>query len=372
MRIVGRPPGPLLHSGLSLLGYWSLATFLASTACSARARLVIIDDFDPSIVYNKPVLPQEECANNPGNDACAGNWWYEQGDSGGQDFNNTIHDTFGPGTVATMQFRGYSVELYGVLLNVGAKATVTLDQDPPFPIDLSKGLPENVTLVPKQLLFSKTGLDGTQSHTIVVAYDDTSFGPANNRRWLGIDYFVVDEPDEPTSTTTGDQSSPSDNPPSSPLPDDTTPSSGAQKAGNGHKSSDTGVIVGGIIGGLALGLIAALLALFIRRRVMKDRAAALEMGQAHPYVAQPSYAPHGQSLHSPTYFQPSSHHPSTVGGSHVGPVVPSAVSWPSAMGSASAYSQAEQPLNGNAAAELPPYSPGAVAPLPLRSKGERG
>ncbi|EJD48945.1 hypothetical protein AURDEDRAFT_112692 [Auricularia subglabra TFB-10046 SS5] len=379
MRIVGRPPGPLLQAGLTLFGYWTLAAFLASSpACCALARLVIIDDFDPSIVYNKPVLPQEACKNNPGNDACEGNWWYELGDSGGQDVNNTIHDTFGPGTVATMQFKGYSIELYGVLLNVGAKATVTVDQDPPFPIDLSKGLPENVTLVPKQLLYSKTGLDGTKSHTIVVAYDDSSFGPANSRRWLGIDYFVVDEPDESTSTSTSDPNSSSETPPSSSLPNDTSPSSDSQNAGKTHKSSNTGVIVGGVIGGVALGLIAALLALFIRRRILRDRAAAQEMHEASPYLARPNYALQSQPPHSPVYFQPSSHQPSVTTGSHVGAAAASAASWPSAMGSSSAYSQPEQPLNpaGNAAAVPPPYSPGAggITRLPslLRSKGPRG
>lgn len=116
---------------------------------------------------------------------------YELGNGGqleGVDFNSSIHDTFGPGTTATLQFAGSSIAVYGVKLDFGAKGIATVDGTPrAFDCVSTDG-----TVHARQLLFLLGGLDPTVNHKVVVAYDDSSFGPANNRRWLGIDYFEID------------------------------------------------------------------------------------------------------------------------------------------------------------------------------------
>lgn len=84
---------------------------------------------------------------------------------------------------------GSSIAVYGVRLDVGAKGTVILDAGSTRAFDCRSS---DGSLQPKQLLYRQTGLDPTISHQIVVAFDDSSYGPPENRQFLGIDYFEVD------------------------------------------------------------------------------------------------------------------------------------------------------------------------------------
>ncbi|EJD36567.1 hypothetical protein AURDEDRAFT_129969 [Auricularia subglabra TFB-10046 SS5] len=159
---IGFPPGR--QSWL----YASIAVQLITLYCCQAAR-VTIDDTSPRVVYNTPVLQETTCKFNLENSACTGHWWLEHSDSRGEDFNNTVHTTFGP---------------------VRIDCNVT-------------SLPNGVSLATQQLLFSKSGLDPSVPHKIVVAYDDSAFDKnATHRAWFSIDYFEVDEPDTISSSST--------------------------------------------------------------------------------------------------------------------------------------------------------------------------
>ncbi|KZV78128.1 hypothetical protein EXIGLDRAFT_847790 [Exidia glandulosa HHB12029] len=235
---------------------------LLFTRSFARAATVQIDDFDPRITYNTPILSQDICENRPDNYACAGNWWYELGNKDGGDYNNSIHDTFGPATTATLQFQGSAISVYGVTLDAGAKGTVVIDGGTP---DLFSSVSSDGTLRPQQLLYSKGGLNPAINHQIIVAYDESSFGPADNRRWLGIDYFAIDTSGVPstptisTSTATGSLST------SSTGRSDHT----AARRPRSHSKTGIEVTAGGVAGGIALVAIGAA-GLFLIRRHFRE------------------------------------------------------------------------------------------------------
>lgn len=330
-----------------------------------RAALIRLDDFDPQITYNQPVLPQATCGNRPDNDACVGNWWIELGDSNGQDFNNSIHDTFGPDTTASLRFRGTSISVFGVKLNVGARGIITLDGGT-HGFDC---VSPNGQLIPRQLLFKQDGLDPSTEHSLVIAYDNTSFGPANNRRWLGIDYLEIETPDvtstslpapkpTPTPSTSSSSSSSStttqapssastqstassvltsSDPGTSPgtlglsptvtTPDTSSASSTATNVPESRSSTSPGIIAGAVIAGVILLTIAGVLLYFIRetlRNQPRGFGNSVNLGSPRyipPHLSQvdamgvqtrtsehATLASSGNPRHPPT----SSHTPSTV------------------------------------------------------------
>lgn len=276
-----RPAGsPLRHRGRARHIRAHVLLQLAAVFHVCGAVRVIIDDFSPRTVYNTPVLPESTCKLQRGNATCNQHWWYEHGDSRGADSNDTVHTTWGPGTVATLEFRGPSVSLYGIqLVQFGAQAIVTLNNEPPVRIDSNiTALPNGATLRTQQLLYSKSELNPSSSHKISVAYDDSAFDPTNPA-WLSIDYFEVDEsPQSPGSTTTSGASSGSPTtatdsvtaipPPAEGGPIASPEQSTVQAPITATKSQkdNIGLIVGAVLGAVAGVLLVALLAVSTRRR----------------------------------------------------------------------------------------------------------
>lgn len=64
--------------GHFLAGYSFALTrlLLVFFAVRAGAAIVTVEDSDPRVVYNKPILPESICKGPPYNDECTGNWWY--------------------------------------------------------------------------------------------------------------------------------------------------------------------------------------------------------------------------------------------------------------------------------------------------------
>ena len=82
--------------------------------------------------------------------------------------------------------------IFGPKLAAGAGGVVTVDgRDAGTFSTTAEGV---LQALPQQLLFMQGDLDATQQHTVVVSYDKRTFGSTGaSRRWLGIDYVLVDE-----------------------------------------------------------------------------------------------------------------------------------------------------------------------------------
>ncbi|KZW02939.1 hypothetical protein EXIGLDRAFT_759641 [Exidia glandulosa HHB12029] len=323
-----------------------------------RADTVQIDDFDPRITYNTPILSQDTCGGQPGNEACVGNWWSEVGNNDGAAYN--IHDTFGPATTATLQFQGSAISVYGVTLDVGAKGTVVIDGGSPesFSSASSDG-----NLHPGQLLYSKTGLNPAIDHEIIVAYDESSFGPADNRRWLGIDYFAIDTSGVPVTTSTTSTSTSTGS-----LSTSSTGRSDQTTAPQPKSHSDTGIIAGGVVGGVALLAIGAACLLLMRRHFRKMDERRVLVNPAHP--STPQMSAFGPSTPAASqHITPYHGYPSTSWGAPTPFFAP-----PSSSGPPTGIASSSQ-LGSETAGlvpQPPPYSPGAGSvPLPVDSKQRR-
>ncbi|KZV91716.1 hypothetical protein EXIGLDRAFT_91529 [Exidia glandulosa HHB12029] len=152
---------------------------------------ITINDNNARIKYSPAnIVAESECKARPDNPECKGNWWIEH--QGTTD----IHDTFGPNTACEFEFKGSAFYVYGVTLDYGANGFFSLDD----------GAPEQVSFhSPNQgpnhgvLIWAKTGLDATQTHTFHLTYDNSSFGV--NRYWLGIDYFQYTVADDSQDLT---------------------------------------------------------------------------------------------------------------------------------------------------------------------------
>ncbi|EJD36566.1 hypothetical protein AURDEDRAFT_129968 [Auricularia subglabra TFB-10046 SS5] len=219
---------------------------------------------------------------------------------------------------------GTSVAWYGIkLVQHGAQALVTVDFDAPVRVDCNvTALPDGASLRTQQLLFSKSGLDPSVPHKIVVAYDtDTSDG---NFAWLSIDYFEVDEPPQgspvPIIVTQGATPSPRLDPtPTSSAGTPTgssDPSSGSPFSGTDRSGVSVGIIVGSVLGGCAAVILAGLLAL-LTRRWLRQQSLRRDASQqsVSPLITIAETPPITDSLHVPTFFQPTSYAPSSTSGS---------------------------------------------------------
>jgi len=153
------------------------------------------DDTSPHVLFSASGGGPAICTGIPGSSACQGTWWIEGGPG---DFNETLHDTFGPGTSLQFSFVGISIAVYGLLLPFGATASVTLDGTPAQSINATS--PDTGTHQ-EALLFSMDDLKDDVSHTINITYDDSVF-QADNHRVLAIDFFDVGVPDVVQPNTT--------------------------------------------------------------------------------------------------------------------------------------------------------------------------
>lgn len=255
-------------------GIYAHILFQLLVVYHCRAARVIIDDFSPRVTYNTRVLQESTCKFNPGNSDCDGTWWFEYGDDRGEaPYGGQVHTTRGPGTNATFEFQGPSVAMYGIaLLQCGAQAIVTIDLNAPVRVSFNIS-GEGARLVTRQLLFSTSALDPSVSHTITVAYDDSTFQPGNPA-WMSIDYFEVDEPSQESSIAEGaTQAAPPEEPATS--SSGTRPEQSSRSAPTalpeGPAGANVSSIVGAVIGTLAGVLLAGLILFLTRRRLRLKR-----------------------------------------------------------------------------------------------------
>ncbi|EJD37885.1 hypothetical protein AURDEDRAFT_187904 [Auricularia subglabra TFB-10046 SS5] len=154
--------------------------------CHATAE---IDHSNSRIQYSPPgILPEEDCKGRPENEACSGLWWTETGNHPG------IHDTFGPNTNLSFEFRGSALYFFGVTLDAGASALASIDDDPAELVEFSspyKG-PHY-----QQLLYFTTSLDPTHKHTFHLRFRGHG-STVNSRKWLGVNHVIYTVNDDST------------------------------------------------------------------------------------------------------------------------------------------------------------------------------
>ncbi|KAF8633157.1 hypothetical protein AX17_004658 [Amanita inopinata Kibby_2008] len=228
--------------GVLWFDYYTVSPSVGTLDCkesgsTVPSELVKYDDTDPSIVYS-------------------GQWT-----SGGtqSDWTSTLHSSGVSGSMATFDFNGTFIAVYGTLQPSDTEALAvvafTLDGSSPSPLNR---VPETRTTVQhQQILYQSPTLEYGR-HRLVIALQNKS-GP------LFLDYFLVERPTDgnqssenctvPTAITTMSISS------SSTQPTHGTSSSTSAVASSPHK----GAIAGGILGAAAVIILICIAALFKRR-----------------------------------------------------------------------------------------------------------
>ncbi|KAH7097395.1 hypothetical protein BKA62DRAFT_449336 [Auriculariales sp. MPI-PUGE-AT-0066] len=158
---------------------FSLLSVVTHFISLTTAKFVLYDDDNPAITWSPSAIqPTELCIGNPNRPSCDGFWC-----------GALTHQSWGPDTSFSFSFNGSSFMIVGPRMWIGANGTVTVDGTMSGSFSTLGGGREA-----KQTLYTQLELDETKEHTVVVAYDNKTYGKTpETRRYLGIDYVLVNQ-----------------------------------------------------------------------------------------------------------------------------------------------------------------------------------